>query len=200
MKSKTIVISTFCTILLAGLLGGPSAAGAEDKVIASFERSGDEARAVGWFYTSEEPLKRRDIGQTFKSNADGALRKIVFPLTGGGNQAAFHETKDFAVTIYDHGQSAPADRPTQGSKSGEQAGTGKLDEGGNSFIITLDESYPVMAGNYYTFVLEWKSPDSANKISIQQGTGTPESHRWHRVNRGSWTRSPDSLVFRAVAE
>ena len=204
MKSKNIIHLILGTILLSVTLGSlPAyAADAGDKVIASYEKSGDEAtRAISWNFVSEQPLKERQIAQTFKSAADGNLRKLVFPLIENAtSKPSFQETNEFTVTFYDHGQAAPEKRPTKGNKTGELGGIGKLSDDGSSFIITLDDPYQVLSGNYYSFALEWKNPNSANKISLQQKAGTPESFRWHRDNRSSWIKSPDSLIFRAVAE
>lgn len=181
----------------------PASGRAEDgKVLAEVKATDAEPlRAIAWYNTSETPVKSRDLAQTFKATADGEVTRLVFPLEGmvsgrpQGNVAGFA----FTVTSYDHGLDIPGDRFIK-KVSTPQPAKAEVSEDGKNFIINLETPFDVQAGNHYTVVLAWEGADRDNKVSLPQKKGDAENFRWHRTDRGSWVKSPDSLQFTALGK
>lgn len=202
MKSSTLT-ALLCMVLMVASL---TATRAEDgKVLAEFKPAADvETRLIAWFNTSDVPaaIKSRDVAQTFRASADGEITKLVFPMEAISDKGRPQsDVGDFAftVTFYNHEGTVPAARFISKNNIVQPA-KAEISTDGHSFIVSLDDPVTVIGGQIYTFALGWQGAAPNNRISLPQSPGTEEAFRWHRDNRGSWVRSPDSLQFRALGK
>lgn len=173
------------------------------KVLAGFKPAeGAATTAIAWYNLSDAPevIKSRDVAQTFRATADGEITQLVFPVEIAGNRSQAN-VGDFAftVTFHDNGSMIPAARFIT-KNSQPQAAKAEMSTDGQNFIINLADPVPVIADQFYTFALTWEGPAPTNRISLQQSPGTTETFRWHRDNRGSWVKSPNSLQFHALGK
>lgn len=199
--------STLTALVLTGLLilaAAPTRA-EEGKVLAEFKpAAGAETTAISWYNTNETPgeLKIRDVAQTFRASADGEIAKLVFPIekisTAGRPQGDVGNFA-FTVTFYDHTDTVPATTFVSRNNRAQPA-KAEMSADGQSFIVNLDDPVLVLSGQIYTFALGWQGADPGNRISLQQSPGTEDTFRWHRQDRGSWTKAKNSLEFTALGK
>ncbi len=154
---------------------------------------GEGLASIGWFFTSDAPLKERRVAQTVQVSKDGTAQGIAFKLTGNGTQSLGGDPA-YQLVVYE------SETPPQG-KIGSQSiykreGVLRRAEGGDWLAFTLDEALALHAGRYYTFVFHFIDPSPENRVILEQSAGQDGvAWRWHQDQRGSWSASKNSLHF-----
>ncbi len=153
---------------------------------------GEGPASIGWYFTSDAPLKERRVAQTVQVAQEGKVQGIAFKLTDKGMEDLAGEA-GYRLVVYE--AEAPPEKKIGGRVVSKSEGVLRRGEG-NWLAFSLEEGLAVQAGRYYTFVLNFLDPSPENRVILEQSAGQEGvAWRWHQDQRGSWSASKNSLHF-----
>jgi len=154
---------------------------------------GNQSTSIAWYFTSDAPLRERQVAQTVQVAEGGRAKAIALKvsteaLSGLGDSATYE------LKVYES-SGRPDNVFIQRSPVLSQEGV--VREGnGRWLIFNFDEELPLTASYFYTFSFTFTGMSSGNKVLLVQSPGeSAVAFRWHRADRGSWVPSTQSLHF-----
>ena len=123
----------------------------------------EDAPTVGWFFTSEEPRRERQIAQTVFVPQKASVRHLAIQVAGAGlsglNDASFYQLK-----VYESGQKPEKtflNQPVVLNQSGLIK-----DSNGEWLVFPFGEPLNLKANHYYTFALQLLNPAPAHRVIL----------------------------------
>lgn len=148
---------------------------------------------MGWFFTSEEPRRERQIAQTVFVSQKASPRHLAIQISGsslsGLNDSSFYQLK-----VYESDKKPEKTFLTKQVVL-NQSGLIK-DSEGEWLVFPFESALNLKPNHYYTFALQFLNPAPGHKLIFNHSNSENEGFfRWHRHNRDSWAASKMSLHF-----
>ena len=175
--------------------GGDAVVATEPTGIKAAAQFTDESQSnsIAWYFTSDAPLRERQVAQTVQIEKEGRAKAIALKisteaLSGLGDDATYE------LKVYE--SSGRPDRVfINRSPVLLQEGVVRGGDGG-WLVFNFDEELPLTASYFYTFSFTFTGMSSANKVLLAQSPSeSTVVFRWHRSDRGSWVPTTQSLQF-----